>query len=111
MAQRVPFIVAELGRDADPSPLAWPQASCLIWPRPRPSRYRKIPGETLAISSRKPKRSLGGLPDDLPIKLSRIACRRTDGLPIIGVAKTVGVGVGSAGGIVAAVGAGGDGDR
>jgi hypothetical protein len=28
------------------------------------------------------------------IKLSRVACRRADGLPAIGVAKTVGVGVG-----------------
>jgi hypothetical protein len=44
------------------------------------------------------------------IKISRIACRRADGLPAIGVAKTVGSALG-AGGIVAAVGAGGDGDR
>jgi hypothetical protein len=70
-----------------------------------------IPGKTLEILSNKPRRNLVGLPDDLPIKPFRIACRRADGRPLTGVAKAVGVGAGSAGGIMVAVGAGGDGDR
>jgi hypothetical protein len=77
-----------------------------MWPRRRHSRCRKIPERTSNISSRKCKARLGGLRDNLLLDRVPIEYRHIGDLPLI----AVGVGVGSAGGIVTVVGAPGDGD-
>jgi hypothetical protein len=77
-----------------------------MWPRRHHSRCRKIPERTSNISSRKCKARLGGRRDDLLLDRAPIEYRHIGVLPLIGV----GVGVGSAGGIAAVVGALGDGD-
>ena len=77
-----------------------------MWPRRRHSRCKKIPERTSNISSRKCKARLGGRRDNLLFDRVPIEYRHIGDLPII----AVGVGIGSAGGIAAVVGAPGDGD-
>jgi hypothetical protein len=77
-----------------------------MWPRRRHSRCKKIPERTSSISSRKRKARLGGRRDNLLLYPVPIEDRHIGDLPII----AVGVGIGSADGIAAVVGAPGDGD-
>jgi len=77
-----------------------------MWPRRRHSRCKKIPERTSNISSRKCKARLGGRWDNRLFDRVPIEYRHIGDFPII----AVGVGIGSAGGIAAVVGALGDGD-